>query len=125
MFRTNSRKHQVAAASPRAVSVEDLDSSDVARERTVLREQAEGSGKTAEIIDKIVEGRLRKYYRDVVLLNQTFIIDGEAIVSKVIEQSEKDLGSPVEVIGMRRFALGEGIEREESDFAAEVAAQLK
>ncbi|MEE8172015.1 MAG: translation elongation factor Ts [Alphaproteobacteria bacterium] len=115
----------VAAASPRAVSVEDLDSSDVARERTVLREQAEGSGKTAEIIDKIVEGRLRKYYRDVVLLNQTFIIDGETIVSKVIEQSEKDLGSPVEVIGMRRFALGEGIEREESDFAAEVAAQLK
>ena len=73
----------------------------------------------------MVEVRLRKYYQEVVLLNQTFIIDGETRISKVIEQSEKDLGSTVEVIGMRRFALGEGIEREESDFAAEVAAQLK
>ena len=115
----------VAAASPQAVSIEDLNSKDVDRERAVLREQAESSGKPAEIIDKIVEGRLRKYYEEVVLLNQTFIIDGETKVSKVIEQAVKDLGKPVEITGIRRFALGEGIEREESDFAAEVAAQLK
>ena len=67
----------------------------------------------------------RKFYEEVVLLNQTFIIDGETKVSKVIEQAAKDLGSTVEIAGIRRFALGEGIEREESDFAAEVAAQLK
>ena len=115
----------VAAASPQAVSVEDLDANEVERERAILREQAEGSGKTAEIIDKMVEGRLRKFYEEVVLLNQTFIIDGETKVSKVIEQSATDLGSAVEIVGIRRFALGDGIEREESDFAAEVAAQLK
>ncbi|MFP6688731.1 MAG: translation elongation factor Ts [Alphaproteobacteria bacterium] len=115
----------VAAASPQAVSVEDLDVNKVERERAILREQAEGSGKTAEIIDKMVEGRLRKFYEEVVLLNQTFIIDGETKVSKVIEQSATDLGSAVEIVGIRRFALGDGIEREESDFVAEVAAQLK
>ena len=115
----------VAAASPQAVSVEDLDANEVERERAILREQAEGSGKTAEIIDKMVEGRLRKFYEEVVLLNQTFIIDGETKVSKVIEQSATDLGSAVEIVGIRRFALGDGIEREESDFVAEVAAQLK
>ena len=114
----------VAAASPQAVSVEDLDANEVERERAILREQAEGSGKTAEIIDKMVEGRLRKFYEEVVLLNQTFIIDGETKVSKVIEQSATDLGSAVEIVGIRRFALGDGIEREESDFAAEVAATL-
>jgi len=68
---------------------------------------------------------LRKFYEEVVLLNQTFIIDGETKVSKVIEQSATDLGSTVEIVGIRRFALGDGIEREESDFVAEVAAQLK
>ena len=115
----------VAAASPKAVSVEDLDRIEVERERAILREQAEGSGKPAEIIDKMVEGRLRKFYEEVVLLNQTFIIDGETKISNVIEQSAKDWGSTVEIAGIRRFALGEGIEREESDFAAEVAAQLK
>ena len=115
----------VAAASPQAVSIEELNVKDVDRERAVLREQAESSGKPAEIIDKMVEGRLRKFYEEVVLLNQTFIIDGETKVSKVIEQAVKDLGGSVEITGIRRFALGEGIEREESDFAAEVAAQLK
>ena len=115
----------VAAASPQAVSVEDLDANEVERERAILREQAEGSVKTAEIIDKMVEGRLRKFHEEVVLLSQTFIIDGETKVSKVIEQSATDLGSAVEIVGIRRFALGDGIEREESDFVAEVAAQLK
>ncbi len=115
----------VAAASPQAVSIEDLDSSDLERERAILREQAEGSGKAAEIIDKMVEGRLRKFYEEVVLLNQTFVIDGETKISALIEQAQKDLGSTVEITGIRRFALGEGIERKETDFAAEVAAQLK
>jgi elongation factor Ts len=115
----------VAAASPQAVSTEDLDSNDVERERAILREQAEGSGKPAEIIDKMVEGRLRKFYEEVVLLNQTFVIDGETKISAIIEQAQKDLGSSVEIAGICRLALGEGIERKETDFAAEVAAQLK
>ena len=115
----------VAAASPQAISTEDLDSNDLERERAILREQAEGSGKPAEIIDKMVEGRLRKFYEEVVLLNQTFVIDGETKISARIEQMQEDLGTTVGIAGMRRFALGEGIERKEADFAAEVAAQLK
>jgi len=115
----------VAAASPQAVSTGDLDSNDVERERAILREQAEGSGKPPEIIDKMIEGRLRKFYEEVVLLNQTFVIDGETKISALIEETQKDLGSTVEIVGMRRFALGEGIERKQADFAAEVAAQLK
>ena len=115
----------VAAASPQAVSTGDLDSNDVERERAILREQAEGSGKPPEIIDKMIEGRLRKFYEEVVLLNQIFVIDGETKISALIEETQKDLGSTVEIVGMRRFALGEGIERKQADFAAEVAAQLK
>jgi len=68
---------------------------------------------------------LRKYYEEVVLLNQTFIIDGETKISSILEQAAKDLGTAVEITGIQRFALGEGIEREETDFASEVAAQLK
>jgi elongation factor Ts len=115
----------IAAASPQAVSVDELNADDLERERAVLREQAQGSGKPAEIVEKMIEGRLRKFYEEVVLLNQIFVIDGESKVSAIVEQAAKDLGCAVEVVGMRRFALGEGIERKESDFAAEVAAQLK
>ena len=72
----------------------------------------------------MVEGRLRKYYEDVCLLEQTYVIDGETKVAKILEQAAKDLGGEVKVMGMVRFLLGEGVERSESDFAAEVAAQL-
>ncbi|MBT3626943.1 MAG: elongation factor Ts [Rhodospirillaceae bacterium] len=115
----------VAAANPTAISVADLDSAELDRERAVLRDQAEGSGKPPEIVEKMVEGRLRKYYEEVVLLNQTFVIDGESKVSAIVEQAAKDLSTAVEVSAIERFELGEGIEREESDFASEVAAQLK
>jgi len=89
----------------------------------VLTEQAAGSGKTPEIVAKMVEGRLRKFYQDVVLLEQTYVIDGESRIAKVIEAAANDVGAPVKLAGFRRFMLGEGIERKESDFAAEVAAQ--
>jgi elongation factor Ts len=69
----------------------------------------------------MVEGRLRKFYEEVVLLNQTYVIDGETKVSKVLEQAGKDLGAPVEIAGFVRFQLGEGVERKDDDFAAEVA----
>ena len=114
----------VAATNPQSVSVAELDPAAVERERAVLSEQAAGSGKTPEIVAKMVEGRLRKFYQDVVLLEQTFVIDGETKVAKASTRPA-DAGAPIKVAGIARFQLGEGIEKKESDFAAEVAAQLK
>ncbi len=114
----------VAAASPQSVSTDDLDPEAVERERAVLSEQARDSGKPEEIIAKMVEGRLRKFYQEVVLTEQTWVIDGESKVAAVLEQAGKDLGAPVKVAGFIKYVLGEGIDREESDFAAEVAAQV-
>lgn len=115
----------VAATSPQSISVADLDPDAVERERAVLSQQARESGKPEEIIAKMVEGRLSKFYKDVVLLEQTFVIDGENSVKAAIENVAKEIGSPIEVTGMVRYAVGEGIEKEESDFAAEVAAAVQ
>ncbi|MZR30492.1 translation elongation factor Ts [Sneathiella litorea] len=115
----------VAATSPQSISVADLDPAAVERERTVLSQQARESGKPEEIIGKMVEGRLSKFYKEVVLLEQTFVIDGENTVKAAVENVAKEIGSPIEVVGMVRFAVGEGIEKEESDFAAEVAAAVQ
>jgi elongation factor Ts len=112
----------VASANPQSVSQDDLDSELVERERTILAEQARASGKPEEIIDKMVEGRLRKFFEEVVLLDQTFVIDGENKVGQAIAEAAKDIGAKVTVTGFLRFALGEGVERKEEDFAAEVAA---
>lgn len=112
----------VAAANPLALDRDDVDASALDREREVLADQARASGKPEEIIAKMVEGRLRKYYEDNCLVEQVFVIDGETKISKVLEAAAKDVGAPVTLTGFRRFQLGEGIEREESDFAAEVAA---
>ncbi len=114
----------VAAAAPQAVSAEDLDPTALERERNVLAEQARASGKPEEIVEKMVEGRLRKYYAEVCLLDQTFVIDNEFKVRQAVEAAGEDAGAPIAVTGFQRFKLGEGVEREESDFAAEVAAQL-
>jgi elongation factor Ts len=114
----------VAAANPQALDVADVDPAALERERGVLAEQARASGKPEEIIGKMVEGRLRKYYEDVVLLEQTYVIDGESKVRAVVQKAGKELGAPVRVTGFVRYALGEGIERSKADFAAEVAAQL-
>ena len=101
-----------------------MDPAAVERERNVLREQARASGKPENVVEKMIEGRLRKFYEEVCLLDQTFVIDGENKVRQAIEQAEQDAGGSVKVAGFLRFQLGEGIERKESDFAAEVAAQL-
>jgi len=111
----------VAAASPAATTREDVDPALVEREREVLSEQARASGKPEEIIAKMVEGRLRKFYEEVVLLEQTFVVDGENTVGKAVEAAAKDIGSQIAVKGFVRYGLGEGIERKEEDFAAEVA----
>jgi len=114
----------IAATNPMSIDVSGVDPAALERERAVLAEQAKASGKAAEIIDKMVEGRLRKFYEDVVLLEQVFVIDGERRVKQVIEQAAKEVGAPVKIAAIARMALGEGIEREQKDFAAEVAAQL-
>jgi elongation factor Ts len=112
----------VAATNPQSRSIESLDKAAVERERNVLADQARASGKPEEIIAKMLEGRLRKFYEEVVLLEQVYIIDGESKVSKVIAEAAKTLGAPVKLVGFKRFALGEGIEKAQTDFAAEVAA---
>ena len=114
----------VAAAAPVAIDKDAIDPAVLERERDVLAEQARASGKPEEIIAKMAEGRLRRFYEEVCLLEQTYVIDGETKVRKVLEQAAGDLGGPVEVMGMVRFLLGEGVERAQSDFAAEVAEQL-
>ena len=111
----------IAAANPQALDPSTVDASELERERSVLLEQAKESGKPADIAEKMVEGRIRKYYEEVCLTEQTFIMDGENKVSQVIENTAKEIGSPIKLTGYIRFALGEGIEKEEEDFAAEVA----
>jgi elongation factor Ts len=106
----------VAAARPDALDVDAVDPSALERERAVLREQAAGSGKPAAIIEKMIEGRIRKYYEDVVLLEQVWVPDGESRVKQVVAKAGGKL------TGFARFQLGEGIEKAASDFAADVAA---
>ncbi len=115
----------VAAANPQSLSIDQVDPAMLERERSVLAEQARASGKAEEIIGKMVEGRLRKYYEDVVLLEQLYVIDGESRVKQVVEKAAKEIGAPVKLAAFARMALGEGIEKEEKDFASEVAAQLR
>ena len=112
----------VAAARPQSVGRDDLDQESIERERQVLIEQARESGRPENIIEKMVEGRLRKFYEEVCLLEQTFVIDGESKISKVVEDAGKAVGGTVKGTGFKLFVLGEGIEKKEEDFAAEVAA---
>jgi elongation factor Ts len=112
----------IAAAAPQSVSRGDLDQEIVERERQVLSDQARESGKPEEIIEKMVEGRIRKFYEEVCLLDQTYVVDGESKISDVLENAAKGLGSPITITAFDRFALGEGIEKEEEDYALEVAA---
>ena len=114
----------IAATSPASLSIEDLDEEAVAREREVLIEQAKASGKPQEIAEKMVQGRMKKYYQEVVLLEQTSVIDGETRIADVVANTGKEAGADIALTAFVRFNLGEGIEKEETDFAAEVAAQL-
>ena len=114
----------IAATAPASLCVDDLDGSLVAREREVLIEQASASGKPQDIVEKMVEGRIKKFLQEVVLLEQISVIDGETRIADVLAKASKDMGATVTLTEFVRFNLGEGIDREDSDFAAEVAAQL-
>ena len=112
----------VAAANPLGVRPEELDPAVVARERAIFAEQARASGKPEAIIEKMVEGRLRKFYEEVVLLAQNFVVNPELTVEKALKEAEKTVGGGIHVTKFVAFRLGEGVERDTTDFAAEVAA---
>ena len=115
----------VAATNPLAATIDDLDPAETERERAVLVAEAKETGKPDEIIEKMVEGRLRKFYEEVVLTSQTFVIDGETRIEKLLENAAGDVGGAVALKGFVRFELGAGVDKgEEADFAAEVAAAV-
>jgi elongation factor Ts len=114
----------VAAANPQYLDQASVPTAALDRERAVLRDQASTTGKSEDIVEKMVEGRLRKFYEDSVLLDQVFVIDGENRVGKIVEAAAKSAGAPIKIAAFVRFALGEGIDRPTTDFAAEVGAQL-
>ena len=115
----------VAATNPLALSVDDLDPAVVQKERDMLKAEAIESGKPEAIVDKMVEGRMQKFFKESVLLTQIFVMDGERAIAKVIEDEAAALGTDIKMTGYVRMGLGEGIEKKEEDFAAEVAATLK
>ena len=114
-----------AAAFPKFLKKEDVDASTMEREKDVLREQAKAEGKPPEIVEKMLDGRMRKFYEEICLLEQIFVMDGETKIAKLLENAAKDVGAPVALTSYARIQLGEGIEKEEVDFAAEVAATAK
>jgi elongation factor Ts len=114
----------IAAANPQWLEVGQVDQGALQRERNVLAEQARASGKSEDIIGKMVEGRLRKFYEETVLNEQVYVIDGETKVNKAVAAAAKTVGAPVKIAGFIRFALGEGIEKKQENLADEVAATL-
>jgi len=115
----------VAATNPLSLTPDEIDPAVVAREKDIYSDQARQSGKPEAIIEKMVEGRLRKFYEEVVLLKQAFVINPDVTVEQALKDAEKEIGAPAKITAFVRFALGEGIEKEASDFAAEVAAAVK
>ncbi|WP_294242374.1 translation elongation factor Ts [uncultured Sphingomonas sp.] len=112
----------IAAAFPKALNEEDLDEAEIERERAIATEKAAESGKPADIIAKMVEGGIAKYRKEHALVSQLFVIDGKTKISDVVAKAGKDAGAEIKLVDYVRFQLGEGIEKEASDFAAEVAA---
>jgi len=115
----------VAATNPLSLDVDALDPAAVERERAIFSDQARASGKPENVIEKMIEGRLRKFYEEVVMLKQAFVMNPDVTVEKALKDAEKEIGAPAKITGFIRYAVGDGIEKEESDFAAEVAAAVK
>jgi elongation factor Ts len=112
----------VAASNPQAIDPAGLDPATVAREKDVLAEKFKQQGKPANVIDKIVESGLKTFYKEVCLLEQPYVHEPSKSVAQALKEAEGAVGGPIKVTGFVRYALGEGIEKQESDFAAEVAA---
>jgi elongation factor Ts len=114
----------IAASNPQALTREAVDPDLIERERAIFSEQAKESGKPEEFIEKMVEGRIQKYYKEIVLLEQPFVMDGKTPVKTILDEASKDLGAPISIKGYVRYGLGDGIEKKQNDFAAEVQAQV-
>jgi elongation factor Ts len=112
----------VAATAPLSLSTDDLDPAAVERERAIFSEQALASGKPPGVVEKMIEGRIRKFYEEVVLLKQAFVMNPDQTIEQLVAETAKTLGSPVKVVGFSRLLIGEGVEKKTEDFAAEVAA---
>ncbi|OXE36671.1 MAG: translation elongation factor Ts [Phenylobacterium zucineum] len=112
----------VAATNPLSLSTDDLDQAAVEREKAIFTEQALESGKPPAVVEKMVEGRIRKFYEEVVLLKQSFVMNPDLTIEQLIAETAKETGAPVTVKGYVRFGLGDGIEKKVDDFAAEVAS---
>ena len=115
----------IAATKPLSINVDGLDPKVVENEKEILKEQTLSSGKPEEIADKIVKGRLQKFYQDVVLEEQTFVIDGKSSIKAVLKQYSDQVGTEISIGNFKILVLGEGIDKEEKDFAAEVAETVK
>ena len=115
---------QVAAANPTFLSREDVDQESLEKEKEIYRVQALNEGKPEKIVDKMVEGRIKKYYKEVCLVDQAWVKDGDKSIAKLVEEKSKEVGSPITVNSFVRFERGEGIEKVVEDFAAEVAKQM-
>jgi len=114
----------VAANAPASLDTDDLDPALVEREKSVLTEQARESGKPDNVIEKMIIGRMNKFYQEVCLMKQAFVMDPDITVEKAVENAAAEVGAPVKLAGYVRLAVGEGIEKEEEDFAAEVAKTM-
>ena len=115
----------IAATKPEALNIESVDQKKLQREIDVLREQAKNSGKPDSIIEKMMEGRIRKYYEEVVLLDQFFVMDDKVKIKDLLTKLSKELGHDIKLTSYKLFILGEGIQKKDDDFAAEVAAMTK
>lgn len=115
----------IAANNPQSIDATSLDQAIVEREKNVFTEQSRASGKPDNIIEKMVEGRIRKFLAEVVLLEQSFLFDDKSTITQVLQNAEKELGSPIKITKFIRYELGEGIVQEEKNFADEVASVVK
>ena len=110
----------IAAIKPEALNIESISEEKLARETEILKEQARASGKPENIIEKMIQGRIRKYYEEIVLLEQNFVMDDKIKVKDILQNYSKELNSEVKIKDFKLFLLGEGIEKKEEDFASEV-----
>ena len=115
---------QVAAANPLFLSKEEVDSESLEKEKEIYRVQALNEGKPENIVEKMVNGRIQKYYKEVCLLDQAWVKDGDKSITKYLQEKSKEVGSPITITRYVRFERGEGIEKVEEDFAAEVAKTM-
>ncbi len=115
---------QIAAAKPSYVCKEEVPSENLAKEREILRAQALNEGKPEKIVDKMVDGRIQKYYKEVCLIEQPFVKDGDKSIAQLTAEVAKEIGANIKIVSFERFERGEGIEKRQDNFAEEIAAQM-